>query len=115
MVVVPASRAVTTPVVDTVATAGLPLNQLIVGLDGFDGDTVAVRVSVASMVAVDLFKEMPVTGTTVTGTLVLPAPQSFLGLTHTWYGVPLNRSVSVTAVAVTVWAGVAGIALVVLL
>jgi hypothetical protein len=113
--VVPAERGVTLPPVDTVATAGLLLDHVSDLLDAFDGEIVAVSVSAPSMVAVDLFRAMPVTGTTRTDVLAPPFPQAFTGLTHTLYGVPLNnRSVSVTVTAVTLCAGFSGIAVVAL-
>jgi hypothetical protein len=85
IIAAPKARAVTVPSAETLATAGLLLDQLTVVLGAFDGEKLTTSVSAlpAIIVTADLFKEMPVAGTTLVGALMPPIPQAFFGLTHT--------------------------------
>ena len=71
MVAVPTALAVTTPVLDTVATEVLELLHITLLLVAVDGVTVAVRVTVSFALsdAVVLFKEIPVAAVATTVTL----------------------------------------------
>ena len=71
IVAVPTALAVTTPVLDTVATEVLELLHITLLLVAVDGVTVAVRVTVSFALsdAVVLFKEIPVAAVATTVTL----------------------------------------------
>jgi hypothetical protein len=71
MVALPADKAVTSPLDDTVATEGLVLLHFTALFVALAGLTVAVRVSVLSMrmLALGIFRDTPVTA-------ILPPPSS---------------------------------------